>query len=84
MTEGDDDCEKAGVPLRADRAAGDPARGGRDRNALAILALFLEPDAAAQMAQIRGELTDDALGRIAGAVNAPEDFVRYVIEDYAP
>ncbi len=73
--------------LRAEIEYGGLPGAGPDA-ARRVLMLFLspegEPDAAAQMAQIRGELTDDALGRIAGAVNAPEDFVRYVIEDYAP
>ena len=61
-------------------SAPDPARR--------VLMLFLspgaEPEAEAQKAQIRAEMTDDALGILARAVEAPEAFVRYVIEDYAP
>ena len=53
-----------------------------------VLRLFLcpegEPDAGAQKAQIRAEMTQAALETIARAVDAPVDFVRYLIEDYAP
>ena len=53
-----------------------------------VLALFLspgdEPDAEAQMAQIRAGMTDAALEAIARAVEAPETFVRYVIGEDAP
>lgn len=49
-----------------------------------VLLLFLDPgsqpDAGAQQAQIRGEMTDAAILRLADGVGAPEWFVRWLID----
>lgn len=66
--------------LRAEASrSGGPDPAGR------VLLLFLDPesqpDAAGQMARIRADMTEAVLARIAGAVDAPEDFVRWLIQD---
>ena len=73
--------------LRADIEFSGLSVAGLDA-ARRVLALFLspaaDPDAEEQKEQIRSGMTDAVLDRIAGAVAAPVDFVRYVIGDYAP
>lgn len=61
--------------LRADIAqAPQPAPERR------VLALFLDPDGdEAERSEIRGEMTDAILERIAGSLEAPVEFVRWVI-----
>lgn len=60
------------------------AADGQLTAAQRVLLLFLDPesqsDAEAQMAEIRANLTDEVLSRLADATGVPADFVRWLIE----
>ena len=70
--------------LRADILA-DSRPEARLDAAQRVLLLFLDPDvsadAGAEQDQIRLELNDEALARLADAVGAPVDFVRWLITE---